>query len=60
MSERELISWTCPICDKVNVDLQDDYTHCGNCGEVVWVCDVDESFDDQNWKVDMTEYKAGG
>lgn len=55
--ERELILWECPSCGHENTDLQDDYTHCGKCGEVVWVCDEDYSIDDQNWKVDMSNYK---
>lgn len=51
--EKKLITWDCPLCGEENIDLQDDYTHCSWCGEVVWVLDEDYSIDDQYYKVDI-------
>lgn len=53
MRDRELIHWTCPECGIENIDLQDDFTHCAACGEVVWVMNEDELFEDQKYSVPL-------
>ena len=50
---RELIRWDCPDCGERNIDLQDDYTHCAKCGQVVWVLGRDFDIEDQKWKVSV-------
>jgi Zn finger protein HypA/HybF involved in hydrogenase expression len=49
----ELIVWTCPICQNENEDFPNHSTHCPKCGEVVYILDEDESFEDQNWRIEV-------
>lgn len=54
MAERQLYSWTCPVCGEKNVDLQDDYTCCGACGRAAYVLAGDEDFNDMQYFVDLS------
>jgi hypothetical protein len=59
MAEQEMVEWICPNCEDNVWDFPNQYTHCGRCGEVVWVGYEDGMIDDQHWKVDVEkDYKS--
>jgi hypothetical protein len=51
--KEELVEWTCPYCQTINEDVKFQTTHCAGCGEVVYVLDEDENFDDYHYKIKL-------